>query len=265
MTEWERQVTKHLMDSEYHFLAEYDKWLHSAFAHIPIGGDEHVIHAFNVSPHQRLSSILFRHSSDSLASGQAHGQSDAEAVRHTHTKRLADLPSIDIHQAAQGDDFLPVDAIKVLQARAIQLAGDVESDITSAIKEILLKHLVGVSTPETHKEIAAILDQNMKRASLIVTTETTYAYNRGRLLSYRDNQVDYVMFRAVMDGRTCGICSSRNGLIAPIGDIGGDVPPVHGRCRCVLSPIYSSLQPELLTPKALDWSNVAPLPKGWAA
>ncbi|MDA8441221.1 MAG: polymorphic toxin type 50 domain-containing protein [Peptococcaceae bacterium] len=59
----------------------------------------------------------------------------------------------------------------------------------------------------------------------------------------------------------CG--EHRNGLVAPIDEIGGDTPPVHGRCRCVLSPVFSSLQPQKVIPEVLDWSDVAPLPKGW--
>lgn len=265
MTEWEKQVAKHLTDSEYHFLSDYDKWLHAAFAQIPIGGNEHVIHSFALSPGRRLSTILFKHSSDAFTFGQAHGQSDCEIILRDTKKKLANLPFINLKQATSGNDFVPLDAIKVLQARAITLAGNVESDATTAVKEILLRHLVGQSRDETVQQIAKVLKSNMTRASMIVTTESTYAYNRGRLMSYRDNGADYVQFRAVMDARTCGICSSRDELIMPLKDIGDNTPPVHARCRCVLSPVYSAYQPELLTPQALDWSKVAPLPKGWVA
>jgi SPP1 gp7 family putative phage head morphogenesis protein len=262
MNAWENAVNEHLHTSEYHFLSDFDRWLRTAFATIPVGGDEHVIHNFHLAVGQRLSSILFRHSTDSFTSGQAHGAEDCKTVLHDHKHKLADLPTV---LFAAGKDFTPQDAIKVLKERSIVLAGDVENSITSAIKEILLQHLTGTPRPQTEKSIADLLQSNMNRASLIVTTETTYAYNRGRLFSYQDYGADYVQFRAVMDARTCPICSSRNGLVAPIGDIGSNTPPVHGRCRCVLSPVFGELQPGLLTPKALDWSNIAPLPKGWVA
>jgi len=265
MNKWERGVAKFLTDSEFRFITDYDQWLRTAFAHIPIGGNEHVIHGYNLTAVQRLSSILSRHTLDAFTLGEAHADADCKHILSGQKRKLAGLPTVNLRQAPQGDNFIPLDAIKVLQSRAIVLAGQVENDVTAAIKEILLKHLVGLTRPLAEQEIAALLEQNMNRASLIVTTETTYAYNRGRLISYVDNKVDYVMFRAIMDARTCAICSSRNGLIAPIGDIGGNTPPVHGRCRCVLSPVYSQLQPQLLTPAALDWSKVAPLPKGWVA
>ncbi|WP_161796428.1 minor capsid protein [Desulfosporosinus acididurans] len=249
------------MDSEYHFLSDYDRWLHTAFTQISMGGDEHVIHGFHITGvGQRLSSILAKHSAMSFAMGQADADEDCKRLK---VRKLADLPRI-IFSA--GKDFTPQDAIKVLQNRSIALAGDVESSIVSQVKAVLLGHLTGELTrPQAEQQIADLLQTNMNRASLIVTTETTYAYNHGRLMQYRGNGVDYVQYRAVMDGRTCSICSSRNGLIAPIDEIGADTPPVHGRCRCVLSPVFSSLQPQLMTPEALDWSNVAPLPKGWVS
>lgn len=257
-SKWERRIAKALTASEHDFLAEYDHWLKVAFSQIPIGGDEHVIHGFHLTVHQRLSAILAKHSAAALAIGQAHGAEDCKAILEAHKRKLADLPTITF---TGGSDFTPHDALKVLRNRAIKLAGDVESDIVAQVKTVLLKHLTGQSRADTQQEIANLLKSNMNRASLIVTTETTYAYNRGRLLSYMDSGVDYVQFRAIMDDRTCPICSSRNGLMAPIGEIGNNTPPVHGRCRCVLSPVFSRLQGVSNT----DWTNVAPLPKGWVA
>lgn len=260
MNGWERKVAQRLMDSEYHFLGDYDLWLHTAFSQIPIGADEHVIHGFHIAGvGQRLSSILAKHSALAFTMGQADADEDCKRIKNG--RKLADLPRIVF---SAGKDFTPQDAITVLRNRSIALAGDVESTIVSQVKEVLLGHLTGeLIRPQAEQQIAALLKTNMNRASLIVTTETTYAYNHGRLMQYRGNGVDYVQYRAVMDGRTCGICSSRNGLIAPIEEIGGDTPPVHGRCRCVLSPVFGSIQPQLLTPQAMDWSAAEPLPKGW--
>lgn len=263
MNEWERKVYTSLTDAEGYFLADFDRWLRAAFSQIPIGGDEHVIHGFHLTGNgQRLSAILARHSAGAFTMGQAHGDEDCKAVVDAAQKKLANLPTI---KFTTGAAFTPHDAIKVLQNRAITLAGDVENTVVTKVKEILLQHLTGTPRRETEQAIADLLKVNMDRASLIVTTETTYAYNNGRLMQYRQNRVDYVQYRAVMDGRTCQICASRDGLVAPIGDIGGNTPPVHGRCRCVLSPVFGELQPQLLTPERLDWSNVKPLPKGWAA
>lgn len=147
------------------------------------------------------------------------------------------------------------------------LAGEVESDLVTAIKQILLQYLAGSTPTSTRESIANILDQNKNRASLIVTTETTYAYNRGRLISYRENNVDYVRFSAIMDARTSTICQSRNGLVMAMDDpdLSPNTPPLHGRCRSVLTPIYSRYEPHLITDENTNWSKVVPLPKGWRA
>jgi SPP1 gp7 family putative phage head morphogenesis protein len=122
-----------------------------------------------------------------------------------------------------------------------------------------------MSRKDAEKAIAELLCVNMNRAELIVTTETTYAYNRGRLSSFHQNDVDYVRFSAVMDARTSPQCRSRHGLIMAMDDprLPSNTPPLHGRCRSILTPIYSAYQPELITKESLDWSDVKPLPKGW--
>jgi SPP1 gp7 family putative phage head morphogenesis protein len=263
MNKWERQVTRYLNDSEHQLLVEYDRWLKAAFSHIPLGANEHAIHGFHLTHHQRLSSILFKHSATVFTAGQAHGEEDCQNILKKKKRRLAKYPGIDLEQADDDDPFTPHDAIKVLQQRSIVLAGEVENDITSGIKEILLRNLAGLPRQRAEEQIAELLEHNMNRASLIVTTETTYAYNRGRLFSYRENGADYVRYMAIMDARTCQICGSRNGKILSMDDLGSNIPPVHGRCRCVLSPIFSDVQPDLITKQALDWSSVKPLPRGW--
>jgi SPP1 gp7 family putative phage head morphogenesis protein len=162
-------------------------------------------------------------------------------------------------------EYTSEEAIAILKKRELVLAGEVESDLVTAIKEILLHYLAGTPLKSTQASIANILDHNMNRASLIVTTETTYAYNRGRLISYRENKVDYVRFSAIMDSRTSQICQSRQGLVMGMddSDLSSNTPPLHGRCRSVLTPIYSRYEPELITDSNTNWSDAAPLPKGW--
>lgn len=263
MNKWERGVTKFLNETERRFLKEYDRWIHSVFAHIPWGADEHTIHNFILPTVQRLSNILFKNVHEVFTSGQAHGSADCKDVLKKYKRKFASIPGISMEQALKGDEFVPYDAIQALKKRSIVLAGDVETDITKGIKQILLNHLTGLARKDAEAQIANLLEKNMNRASLIVTTETTYAYNRGRLFSYKEFGADYVQYSAIMDQRTCAICSSRHGKIMKLTEIGENTPPVHGRCRCVLSPVYSDVQSNLLTDNALDWSNVKSLPKGW--
>jgi SPP1 gp7 family putative phage head morphogenesis protein len=263
MSNWRKGVNKYLNKAEYDFLKEYDRWIKEVFAHIPYGADEHAIHNFTLSTTTRLSSILFKHSSKIFSAGQEHGGNDCKAI--LDKRKLSELPTIVMRHAWDDDPFTPFDAIQQLKKRSIYLAGDVERKITDNIKKILIDHLIGTERKWTEVNIANLLKSNMDRASLIVTTETSYAYNRGRLFAYKEYGADYVQYSATMDARTCEICASRHGKIMKTSEIGDNTPPVHGRCRCVLSPIYSDVQSNLLTDSALDWSNVKPLPKGWVS
>nr|WP_236588124.1 minor capsid protein [Tumebacillus amylolyticus] len=176
--------------------------------------------------------------------------------------KLADLPTIDF---GTGEDFTPQQAIAILKDRALTLAGVVEADIVAAVKKLCISYLAGTPRPKVEEEIAKIRKFNESRASLITTTETTYAYNRARLVSYKENSVDYVQFSAIMDSRTSQVCSSRHGLVMAMDDprLGQNTPPLHGRCRSVLMPLYSRYEPKEVTPERLDWGGVTALPKGW--
>lgn len=260
MNKAERFIKKHLDEAELRLLAQYDRWLKTIFAHIPMGATEEQIHQYHLPQPALLSHILFRHVSEMFHSGMAHGDVEAKEIRDKHKLKLAQLPFLE----SMGE-IRPEQAIAVLRKRQIVLAGDVESDIATKIKAILLRFLTGESVSDTNKAVSDLLEHNKNRASLIVTTETTYAYNHGRLVTYRENKVDYVRFSAILDGRTSTICRSRNGLIMAMDDpeLAANTPPLHGRCRSVLTPIYSRYEPELIGSKQTDWSDVVPLPSGW--
>ncbi|MEC0231296.1 minor capsid protein [Paenibacillus alba] len=260
MNKVERFIKKHLDESERELLIKYDRWLRMVFDHIPIGASEHQIHQYHLPQPAQLSLILYQHAKDMFLNGEAHGAEEARHILSKYGVKLADLPTLNI-----SEDFTPEEAIAVLRKRSIVLAGEVESNLLSAIKGILLQFLVSGNRKAIEDSIASLLDHNKSRASLIVTTETTYAYNRGRLISYQDNNVDYVRFSAIMDARTSAICASRHGLVMAMTspDLVSNTPPLHGRCRSVLTPIYSRYEPGLITDKNQNWNNVAPLPKGW--
>ncbi|NOV01354.1 minor capsid protein [Paenibacillus planticolens] len=260
MNKAERFIKKYLDESEERLLIRYDRWLNTVLSHIPIGASEMEIHQFHLPQPAQLSSILYQHAAEMLTAGQAHGDAEAKAIRDKRRVKLADLPIIDGNR-----EFTPEEAMAILKNRELKLAGVVEADLVTLIKQVLLEHLTGAAPQSTKGSIAALLDQNKSRASLIVTTETTYAYNRGRLISYRENKVDYVRFSAIMDARTSAVCASRNGKVMRMDDpaLGDNTPPLHGRCRSVLTPIYSRYEPDVIEKANKDWGDVAPLPKGW--
>lgn len=270
MIKLERQFAKRLDELEKEFLTRYKQYLDRVI-YLPHLYDARQVSTMQLPMTGTLARLLTDYAHEIFAVGQAHGDI---LCRELHKKyaphKLADWqPSFQLASPLEVDPdkfwLKPEAAIKALEAREIMLAGDVEADILAGVKGILLNHLHGATRPETEAALAKLIDGNMNRARLITTTETTYAYNRGRLSSFHANDVDYVQFSAVMDMRTSAQCRSRHGKIMRLNspELAANTPPLHGRCRSVLSPIYSAYQPGLITPEATDWSNVAPLPKGW--
>lgn len=255
-----RYIKKFLDKAELDALVKYDRWLRAVFSHIPLGIGEQEIHQYHLPQPGMLSSLLYQHSAEMFTVGQGHGDAETAALRRKFKVKLATLPVLEANR-----EFTPEEALKVLRARQLKLAGDVEMKLVSAIKQILLDYLVGGDRRAAQKSIATLLEHNEARAANIVRTETTYAYNRGRLASYRENNVDYVRFSAILDSRTSVICRSRHGLVMAMDDpdLSANTPPLHGHCRSVLTPIYSRYEPDLITPENTNWRHVVPLPKGW--
>lgn len=268
-TRLEKSLLKRLDELDESFVERFDAYLEKVICLPPVFSVQQA--ASWQMPHVgELARLLSEHTREMFAVGQAHGN---VLVRELHKKygkcKLADWrPSfrrLAVEVEPETFWLTPEGAIDELEKRSILLAGDVEGSISQAVKAIVLEHLRGAARLETEEMIGAALKSNRDRARLITTTETTYAYNRGRLSAYHENEVDYVRFSAVMDSRTSKQCRSRQGLVMRMdsGSLADNTPPLHGRCRSVLSPLYSAYQPELITPESLDWSQVEPLPRGW--
>lgn len=274
----QQRLFKQLDQAESRLLSQWNGWINQAFKTIPwgeyerlqrVGGPKALSQAPSpiITNTGTLARILSNHAVEMLAAGQAHAQLLADDLhKQFKGRKLADYPGFEFNY--QDDPrVIPEKAIKAMQARSIALAGDVDGDLLAGVKKIMVKFLAGAPRPEAEQALADLLASNQERATLVTTTETTYSYNRGRLTGFVENRVDFVRFSAIMDGRTSPVCRSRHGLIMKMdnADISSITPPLHARCRSVLDPIYSAYQPELLVEKNLDWSNIAPLPKGWKA
>lgn len=270
MNRLERQFARRLDELEQEFLTRYRAYLDRVI-YLPYLYDARQVAAMQLPLAGTLAQLLTDYAQEVFAVGQAHGDL---LCRELHKKyaphKLADWqPSFQLAGSigfdAENFWLKPEAALKSLEARAILLAGDVEHDILIGVKQVMLDHLHGATRPESEQALAKLLDSNMNRARLITTTETTYDYNRGRLSSFHANGVDYVRFSAVMDARTSAQCRSRHGKVMRLDspELAANTPPLHGRCRSVLSPVYSAYQPELITPETTDWRQAVPLPKGW--
>ncbi|AEG60025.1 minor capsid protein [Desulforamulus ruminis] len=262
--------------AETRVLTQWERWLKKNIAALPwrelerlskTGGRKLRMPAgLHLDP-QGLAKILANHGAEMVAAGRAHGDRLVlELHQRYRPRRMAELPRFQF-DAGTDPRLIPAQAVEIMEARAMVLAGDVTIEMEAELKKSLLRYLYGTSRTETEQRIEEILEDTRDRASNITTTEGTYAYNRGRLASFADNEVDYVRFSAVMDGSTSRQCRSRHGKLMRLDDprLANNTPPLHGRCRSVLNPVYGIYQPELLTSENLDWDQVVPLPKGWAA
>ena len=272
----QQRLYKQLDKAESMILSLWDTWIQKAFSSIPwreyerlqkLGGPKALEQATvpMITNPGTLARMLSNHAVEMLMAGRAHAQLLVDELHETYRKlRLSDYPSFDFNY---NDDprVIPEKAIKAMEARSVYLAGDVDGSLLTGVKKIMNGFLAGVARKDAEKAVEALMSSTKERASLITTTETTYSYNRGRLAGYRENAVDYVRFSAVMDGRTSQICTSRHGLLMKMDDpaISANTPPLHGRCRSVLDPVYSAYQPELIIEKNLDWGSTLPLPAGW--
>lgn len=196
---------------------------------------------------------LKTHGAACYSMGRAHGHIE---VLNFRPKSLAALPNEGINIF-----ILPQEALKAIDRRELVLSGNVSEDIIARIKELMRQKLnATLSAPEVEKGIAGALKSARERGSLISITESTYYYNRGRIASFKEDDVQYVQFSAVMDMRTSEQCRSRHRLVMRLDDpdLAANTPPLHGRCRSILRPYYGKVEPGML-----DWSHTVPLPAGW--
>ena len=274
----EQALFKQIDETEAKVLKKYERWLTQYFKMLPWPKIERLkkgsfrlekagmVDKIIPRPDEKgLAKLLGEHGSKMVIAGRAHGDRLIKDLHRLYGgEKLAEYPEFAFDYTADLR-LIPAQAVEAMEKRALVLAGNVGGDIVSSVKKVVISHLVEVSRKEAEEQIADILKANRDRGSLIVTTETTYAYNRGRLASFAEHEVDYVQFSAIMDKRTSVQCRTRHGLIMAMDDhrLAANTPPLHGRCRSVLVPVYKVYQTELLTPKNLNWSEVAPLPKGW--
>lgn len=168
--------------------------------------------------------------------------------------------------------FRNLQAERAVQRRVLRLAGQFAQDVLDGVKaDILASIKATIDRPELLRKLQARLKVGKARAQAIARTETTAAYNKGRLSSYKESKlVTHVVFMAIRDERTTLICRSRDGMVIPVGDrdaIALNTPPCHVQCRSVLSPLLSvtARGKRLIGDESRLYSNrvLDPLPKGW--
>lgn len=116
-------------------------------------------------------------------------------------------------------------------------------------KELLAQQLrKGVAeciiTGKSKDKLVESVMKNMKvgfnNADRVVRTELMHTINQGQIQRYKDTGYTKLIWNAAFDSRTCEECGSRDGTEFDIDS--NDVPPVHARCRCTVTPVIDSLK-----------------------
>jgi SPP1 gp7 family putative phage head morphogenesis protein len=160
------------------------------------------------------------------------------------------------------------DAIEFLQQKALRLAATINSGALTAIRDSLLSSL---GLGETPREAEGRLKEAVKpfvserkvdsaqlipaRIEAVVRTETTNAYNMGRVLGSHSPAMDKILsgwrYSAILDNRTTEVCRFLNNRFIPKGDpsLYQLAPPNHVNCRSILVPVtLIDEHPDPITP-----------------
>lgn len=160
--------------------------------------------------------------------------------------------------ADEGPNYTPPEATRYLREKAINLASTASDAVINAVRQALQKSIeLGETTQAATVRLDAVFRPFMGvpgvkvdgeqlepyRLENIVRTESTAAYNQGRLIEARGKDIVSRMrgmeYSAILDSRTTPVCESLDGKIFEIGDPNLDrlKPPNHFQCRSILVPI----------------------------
>jgi SPP1 gp7 family putative phage head morphogenesis protein len=166
-------------------------------------------------------------------------------------------------------------ALQAVRDRAFVLAGSFADSQLKRLKQDLIDSIEPdangkiLSRKELEKRIQDNLRVGRARAATIAQTETTKAYNTGRIQTALQSQlVTHFRYIAIDDQRTTDICQTRNGLVIPRDRAAEFMPPAHYRCRSTISPLMPDVNPRhqaMVDDPNRNPANreLAPLPKGW--
>lgn len=152
----------------------------------------------------------------------------------------------------EGPNFVPREALAFLKSKSLQITATTYDRLLSDTKRILENKLsLGKTTQETTQELKELFDSYVGDEAVlkdgaaleswqierIVRTETTQAYNQGRIVMGRDPEIADLItgweYSAILDARTSEVCASLDGRIFKPGDSDVDrlKPPNHPNCR----------------------------------
>ncbi len=166
-------------------------------------------------------------------------------------------------------DLKPTRAMARLDKYALTFSTDVADSQKKWLKKTIREALAdGLDLGKLKREIAIYFEEGVHRtdangaehtvdvdswAMQVARTETARAQNQGAMDAYAAAQVEYCIWLAADDERTCKlICVPADRTVAALGEkfeaTGTSAPPGHPGCRCAVLG-YSELTMDLVAPQ----------------
>lgn len=215
------------------------------------GGDIAFIEGLTISGEDDVAQAFNEMLTDSLADGM---ESLTTEVEKASGEKFASAPN-----------FVPTDAVAFLNQKALQLAASQNAKLLGEVKLVLSNRLkTGGPMRKAMGEIRDLFRKYIGDAAIstpggvatpwaleaIVRTETTGAFNQGRLVQARNPDLAPFMrgmeYSAILDDRTTPVCEDLDEKIFTMDDPMLDrlTPPNHVNCRSLLVPVTISQEVE---------------------
>lgn len=108
-------------------------------------------------------------------------------------------------------------------------------------EELFVCFVTGQTEKEAADKIGELFGQEYMVARRLIRTEAAWMTNQMDQKAYKEAEIEYYRFTAVLDLRTSMICRDMDGKIFKVSEaiIGKNHPPMHPWCRSTTTPIIS--------------------------
>mgnify|MGYP001580441305 FL=1 len=160
--------------------------------------------------------------------------------------------------------YTPVQAMRWLDQKALWVTGVFDDQLVNSSQQILLNAIkTGESPVVTAQKLADLFMPYINEAveaevvtpnrlGTIVRTNTTEAYNIGRITAAQDPDleglIEGMLYSAILDSRTTEVCQRLDGVVIPMDHpmLNRLAPPNHYNCRSLLVAIPLGVDPATL-------------------
>lgn len=173
--------------------------------------------------------------------------------------------------------FVPTDALRFLNAKAVEVANVLKQRVLDESKQALLQSLKqGESTQAAMVRLESVFEPYLGNETVledgeplapyrlenVVRTNTTDAFNQGRVVQAREysDVLHGMRYSSVIDDSTTEVCRLLDGYIIPLDDPALDalVPPNHFNALAsgtLVRTLFGDVPIEQVTPDTLVWTH----------